>query len=261
MRYSAPMDPIAVERNHVGSVIKAVRLLDGFSVERRVLTLQDFTTATGMNKTTVYRLLQTLVAAGMLVRAENGAYRLGAKALRLGAIARADLDLRAEALPFLQALADEFGDTAFLMIPGDLGAVTIEAIGGTSPVRIHGVSAGTVLPYHVAAGPTVIAAFHPEIADRVLASAKTRSTSRTLTDPDELAARLERVRRDGYAISAEDFIDEISAVGAPVRDDTGEVVGSLSLGGPSSHFGAGDLPRIIDRVTAAAGDLSARLGS
>lgn len=255
------MESSGADRNLVGSVLKAVTLLDSFSVDRSVVTLHDVTADTGMNKTTAYRLLQTLVAAGVVVRADNGGYRLGPKILHLGAIARADLDLRAEALPLMQELAAEFGDTAFLMVPGESGAVTIEVLGGASPVRIHGIVAGTVLPYHVAAGPTVIAAFRPEVEERLLASSPEPVTARTLTTPDDLVARLERVRRDGYAVSAGDFIDEIAAVGAPVRDDSGEVVGALSLGGPASHFGAGHLERIIERVRAAAAELSVRLGA
>src|SRR5262245_5192955 len=146
------MDGEIDPKNIVGSIIKGARLLDLYSTDRREISLNEFTHECGYNKTTTHRLLQTLVAVGWLVRSANGGYRLGARMLVLGAIARADLDLRNEALPFMRELTDELGDTAFLMVPGPQGAVVIETIVGGNPVQVHGLAVGSVLPYHVAAG-------------------------------------------------------------------------------------------------------------
>jgi DNA-binding IclR family transcriptional regulator len=99
---TADIDP----KNIVGSIIKGARLLDLYSTDRRDISLNEFTKEVGYNKTTTHRLLQTLVAVGWLVRSSSGGYRLGARMLVLGAIARADLDLRNEALPFMRKLAD-----------------------------------------------------------------------------------------------------------------------------------------------------------
>ena len=68
-------------KNIVGSIIKGSRLLDLYTTERRELSLSEFATETGFNKTTTYRLLQTLVAVGWLVRSSGGGYRLGTRLL------------------------------------------------------------------------------------------------------------------------------------------------------------------------------------
>ena len=248
-------------KNIVGSLIKAAKLLDCFSTERREVSLADFTRATGYNKTTAYRLLQTLVSVGWLVREGTGGYRLGMPLLLLGAIARADLDLRNQALPFMERLAEEFGDTAFLMVPGPQGAVVIEVVLGRNPVRVHGVGVGTVLPYHVAAGPVVLAALSPAIEAEVLSGERARLTAQTAVGKAALKTRFAKVRDAGYAFSVEDFAKDVSAVAAPVLDRRGTATASLSVGGPASRFSEDYVVGVVDRVTTYAAQLSSQMNA
>lgn len=261
MRYAPRMPAVADPKNVVGSIIKAARLLELYTLDRRDISLNEFAEEAGYNKTTTYRLLQTLVAAGWLTRSTTGGYRLGTRLLILGSIAREDLDMRSEALPFMRALSAEFGDTAFLMVPGPHGAVTVEATVGRNPVRVHSVGVGTILPYYVAAGPVVLAAFRPDLEAEVLADDRTRYTELTTIKKAELTARFAQVRETGYAISVEDFTPDVAAVGAPVFNAAGEVIASLSVGGPANHFVEPDVSKVIERVCEAARALSAKLGA
>lgn len=258
----APAMPLETDpKNIVGSIIKAVKLLDSFSADRREVSLGEFTRETGYNKTTAYRILQTLVSVGWLMRGPSGGYRLGMPVLLLGAIARADLDLRNEALPFMQQLADEFGDTAFLMVPGPQGAVTIETIVGRNPVRVHGVTVGSVLPYHVAAGPVVLAAFGPDLEAQVIDGERGKLTPHTTVAKAALRAKFARVREEGFALSVEDFIDDVAAVAAPVLDSDGVPIASLSLGGPANRFAEPLLSQMVERVMEFAQTLSSRMNA
>jgi DNA-binding IclR family transcriptional regulator len=252
---TADIDP----KNIVGSIIKGARLLDLYSTDRREISLNEFTQEAGYNKTTTHRLLQTLVAVGWLVRSASGGYRLGARMLVLGAIARADLDLRNEALPFMRQLADELGDTSFLMVPGPQGAVVVETIVGGNPVQVHGLAVGSVLPYHVAAGPVVLAAFSPETRALALAAERTPFTEHTTCDLDDFARRLDAVREHGYSVSIEDYIHGVGAVAAPVFGSDANVVASLSVGGPTNRFVDGLRERTIALVVEHAASLSTRL--
>jgi len=254
-----PMTAAIDPKNIVGSIIKGARLLELYSTERREISLNEFTQEAGYNKTTTHRLLQTLVAVGWLVRTSGGGYRLGARMLVLGAIARADLGLRKEALPFMRQLADELGDTSFLMVPGPQGAVVIETIVGGNPVQVHGLGVGSVLPYHVAAGPVVLAAFSPEARDMALAAERRPFTGRTTCDREDFIRRLDAVREQGYSVSMEDYIEGVGAVAAPVFGVDDEVVASLSVGGPTNRFVDGLRERTIALVVEHAATLSARL--
>ena len=253
---SSDLDP----KNIVGSIIKGSRLLDLFTTERREIALAEFAEETGFNKTTTYRLLQTLVAVGWLVRTDAGGYRLGTRLLVLGAIARADLDLRREALPLMTQLAASLGDTAFLMIPGPQGAVVIETVVGANPVQVAGLTPGSVLPYHVAAGPVVLAAYCPDVEAAVLAQQHERFTDHTVDGTEGLRAKLEETRAAGYALSLEDYIPGVAALGAPVLGADGAAVAALSVGGPIAGFGPDRRDEIVALVVEAATTLSHLLG-
>ncbi|MBE1532999.1 IclR family transcriptional regulator [Actinomadura algeriensis] len=247
-------------KNIVGSVLKACRLMECFTRDTPALTLNAMTAATGMNKTTVHRLAATLIQAGWLTRGDGGTYRLTMRPFRVGAVALADLSLRDEAEPFLRRLADRFGDTAYLMIPGPEGAVCVERAQGNNPVVVNSVGVGTVLPYHTAAGPVVLLAHSAELRERWLGPDLDEYTSHTLTDVRELTERLDAVLRDGYAISEEDYLYGVGAVAAPVRDAQDEVVATLSLGGVNAGFRGRRLLEIIEEVSSSARELSGRLG-
>jgi DNA-binding IclR family transcriptional regulator len=243
-------------KNVVASIFKAARLLEVFTLDRAEVSLGEFTRETGFNKTTVYRLLQTMVAAGWLMRAESGSYRLGYGIMTLGSIARADLDIREQSVPVLRRLATETGDTAFLMIPGPHGAVTVETVEGTNPVRFHGVGVGTVLPYHVAAGPVVLAAFDPSLEAALFSDERKRFTAATTVAEGALRAKLEAVRKSGYSVSMEDYVNGVAAVAAPVMGPNGVPVAALSVGGPAYQFAEGVIEATIRRVVEGASELS-----
>ncbi|SFP86651.1 MULTISPECIES: IclR family transcriptional regulator [Actinomadura] len=247
-------------KNLVISVLKACQLMECFTRERPTLTLTDLTAATGMNKTTVHRLAATLIRAGWLTRGDGATYRLTMRPFRVGAVALAELSLRDEAAPFLRRLADRFGDTAYLMIPGEEGAICVDMLQGNNPVSVNTVGVGTVLPYHAAAGPVVILAYSRELREHWLSTGLDQYTSHTVTDVPALTDRLEKVIRDGYAISEEDYLYGVGAVAAPVFDAQGDIAATLSLGGVNAGFRGSRLLEIIQEVTAGARDLSARLG-
>ncbi|WP_329236753.1 IclR family transcriptional regulator [Actinoallomurus sp. NBC_01490] len=253
---AAAVDP----KNLVVSVLKACQLMECFTREKPNLTLTDLTAATGMNKTTVHRLASTLIRAGWLTRGDGATYRLTMRPFRVGAVALAELSLRGEAVPFLRGLADRFGDTAYLMIPGQEGAVCVDMVQGNNPVRVNTVGVGTVLPYHTAAGPVVMLAFSAELRERWLARTLDQYTSNTLVDAQTLTDHLDKVVRDGYAISEEDYLYGVGAVAAPVFDAQDEIAATLSLGGVNDGFRGSRLLEIIEAVTSSARELSARLG-
>ena len=121
----------------------------------------------------------------------------------IGAAALAEFDLRAEARPTLEQLAKRFGDTAFLMVPEEAGAVCIDRVEGGKPLVVAGIGIGSVLPYHAAAAPVAMVAFDPQLRARVLAGPLPAFTARTHVNAEEFARHLDRVRADGGRPSAQ----------------------------------------------------------
>ena len=107
----------------------------------------------GYSKTTTYRLLTTLEAAGWLERDPNGAFRLTIRPFQIGSILLDSLDLRHEAPPVMRRLSLAVGQTAYLTIPAGTHAVCIERIDRGSGVRVMDLEVGGSQPLHLGGAP------------------------------------------------------------------------------------------------------------
>lgn len=240
----------------VGSVLKACRLLDHFDNAHPVWTLNALTAKSGMNKTTVHRLMTTMIQAGWVDRTAAGAYRIAIRVFEIGSSALVQLDIRAAAHPFMVDLARTFGDTAYLMVPADEGAVVIDRLEGSNPLVVVGISIGSVLPYHAAAGPMAMLAFSPDIRQRWIDDDLPSFTNSTLTDSVRLIERLDHIRSAGYAFGNSDYLQGVAAVAAPVLGKNGVVVASISVGGRVEAFEGAALSAKVRKVCDAAAQLS-----
>ena len=108
---------------------RALRVLDAFPEVEGDVGTNELARVTGINASTVSRILATLAAAGYVEhRPATGRYRLGPQVLRLSSHALGGVDLRSAARPHLDELVDETGETATLSVPGDPDAVTIDFV-------------------------------------------------------------------------------------------------------------------------------------
>jgi DNA-binding IclR family transcriptional regulator len=212
-------------------------------------------------KSTVYRLLQTLVARGYAVQdAGTGRYQLGLKFLELGAIVSDRLSIVAIARPHLQRLMEAANETVQLGVLEGREAVYADKIECARTIRMYS-RVGRRSPLHCTSLGKALLAFQPEPTLRtVLQGRLPRYTARTITSLSALRSELERVRAHGYAVDDEEFEEGLRCAAAPVRDHTGAVVASLGIAGPAARLNPDRLPELIGLVTAAADAVSADLG-
>jgi len=122
----------------VGSVQRAFAVVDALADADGELGTNEIARRTGVNASTVSRLLATLAAGGVVEHVqETGRYRLGHRLVELGNVVLARLDLRQIARPHLHALVDSTGETATLSAPGERDAVTVDFV--QSPFSVQGV--------------------------------------------------------------------------------------------------------------------------
>lgn len=235
-------------RDVVGAVLKACTLLGHFSADRPAWTLNDLTVASGMNKTTVFRLMATLIQAGWVDRTEEGAYRIAMPVFEIGSAALSKLDIRSAAKPFMSDLATTFGNTAYLMVPAEQGAVCIDLLEGRNSLVVAGINIGSVMPYHAAAGPVVMLAYSEVLRDRWIGADLPAITERTITDAGRLVAHLDAIREAGYSVSNADYLPGVAAVAAPILGRDGSVVASISVGGRAEEFEGDALAAKIEKV-------------
>lgn len=233
-------------------------MLELFNLDRPEWTVRALAAAINCPIASTYRIVNTLTSAGYLVAVDgSGTYRLGSRLLRVGALALADLDVRLAALPVMQRLAQETGETALLLVPSGHQAVCVAKVEGTYPIRPRSFAVGEVVPYNAGALPMAIfAALPDEAAAPILAEGMHRFTQQSAVDVDELQARCSQIRERGYAYSEEEFIVGTAAVAAPIFGGEGLVLGSIGLTGVAERVRG-----LEATVVAEAGALSNYLGS
>ncbi len=195
-------------------------------------TLTQIVTGLGLPKGSAHRLLTTLRARGYIEQAQpRGGYGLGLRVLRLAARARERLDLASVAQPFLRRLAEETGESCQLSVRSGSQALCIaRAASPAHPgVSLTG-SVGSVFPLHAAAVGKVLLAYAPSAErDLYLARHLASYTPQTQAAPEALAAELDAVSLAGLAHDREEYKRGLSALAAPVFDESGDVVAALAL--------------------------------
>jgi DNA-binding IclR family transcriptional regulator len=196
-----------------------------------------------MSKTTVHRLLATLENKRFITRdAATGLYRLGIRFIEMASIVLHDVDLNQWALPYLQRLSSEYGETVDLSILDGSHVIYLEVI--ESPQRVKLAAAvGQRLPACFTASGKALLAYLPEeqaqkiIADNVAEASNHTPVSEFMADLHLTAAR-------GYATSEQEYEEEINAVAAPIFDKDKRPIASIAIVGPSFRLSKDRLPAL-----------------
>lgn len=212
-------------------------------------------------KSTVYRLLQTLVKHGYAVQDQaTGRYSLGLRFLEIGGVVQNNLSIRTIAHPHLRALMAATNETAQLGILDGCEVVYADKIECARTIRMYS-SVGRRSPLHCTALGKVLLAFQSEDAMRqILGRRLIRCTPRSITTPRALRDELMHIREQGYAFDDEEFEEGLRCLAAPARDYTGAVVASLGIAGPAARFEPARRPELIKLLKDAAEAVSMGLG-
>lgn len=221
----------------VGRVAQLLRIV-GRSPEGGT-ALPAIVEASGLTRPTVYRLLNSLAAEGLLDHhAETGTWHLGPEIYVLGAVAANRYAIEDLARPSLQRLADETGESAFLSIRRGDETVCLLRVEGSFPVRSFVLHEGVRFPLGVASAGLAILAFLPEAeVDRLLDDGGARAERfGPAHTAERIRANLEATRRNGYTVNPGLILEGSWGMGAAVFDRQGNPAWALSLTGIEQRF-------------------------
>lgn len=242
-------------------LVKSMSVLELFSPSRKEIGVVDAANLLGLGKGTLSRWMSAMEAAGFLDRdAVSLRYRLSARMAVIGEMARDATSLQRLAAAELQWLATTTGETSNLAVLVGAEAMNLSAVESPRPI-MHTGWVGRRLPVHAtAAGKSLLAWHDPAELRRMLPAALPRLAARSITTLADFLVELAKVREQGYSVAWAEMEDDLAAVGAPVRNHTGRVVGALTIGAPISRVPPDRLQLCSDAVQQAAGSLSEQLG-
>jgi IclR family transcriptional regulator, acetate operon repressor len=219
------------------SVRTALQVLEAVS-ELQPVGLSELSRKLGLPKTTVQRGLSSLGDAGWLDHdpADTSRWIVSVKAFIVGSTVGNRSGLREHALPQMNILAADVGETIHLAILDGDTVVLIERIDSPHPIRAFA-AVGERAPLHASSnGKVILAHLSRGRRDRYLRGDLKPITSHTITTPEGLIEELESIRARGYAVADEELQDGVVSIAAAVRGGDGAPVGSLSISGPKSRM-------------------------
>lgn len=232
---------------------RLLTLLDQFSADDPTHSVEELSTAIGVPRSTVYRLVGQLRCHELLERAGTGSYQLGPRAIMMGYIARSTVDLADLWRPGLSELAAASGETALVLRRIGDAAVCVDRIECDHPVRLS-FEIGRAMPLHTGAGAKVLLAISPPAARRRYIDGAVPPAQRRA-----LRADLERIVSQGFGLSRAEVDPGIWAVAAPILADREGRCLAISVAVPEYRLEDGRRDALIEHTRAVAERVRARL--
>ncbi len=226
-------------------------------------SLDHVARASGLNESTALRYLLSLAKHGLVERDEgSGRFRLGLSLFRLGTRAIEYRDVIPFALPMMERLLAEFGESVNLATRQQGQVVILKVLEGPTPTR-KGARAGEADVWHGSSlGKALLAEMPgPEAEDLLGRLALPGFTPNTIVTIDGMRSELERTRQRGYAIDDEESVEGLRCVGVAIRDHSGTARYAVSVSGPKSRMTYQRAEVIATTMMRGAADLSRALGA
>lgn len=249
------------DRYSVPALQRGLDLLGQFKRDTPELTGADLARQLDLPRASVFRILHTLEKSGFVERVgDSSNYKLGIGVLRLGFEYLASMELTEHGRPVIDALRDQSGYSAHLVVRDQREVVFVAKAAGRSAL-FHSIQVGARLPAHATVLGRVLlsdldmAALSALYPDSPL-PAHTPKTPTTLL---QLKALIDKDRANGYGISQGGFETGISTIAAPVFNDCHEVVAAISITVPAQQLAAAQTSVLLPQVRQAAAQLTQRI--
>jgi len=225
--------------------------------------VSDLSRALELPKSTVQRALTSLCEAGWIELRDpaQSKWSLSLKALlAFGRAAQTEHRLRSAALPVMESVRRETGESVYLALRHARVVVLIERLDGLKPLYNFW-PIGSAAPMHgLSLGKAVLANLSTEQIDEYLASPLERRTPYTIIDPAEIRADLELIRQRGFSVAIQSNWATENAVGAPIFNSEGIAYAAVSISAPSQRLSAADCVTVGALLADAARRITFSLG-
>ena len=243
------------------SLARGLAVLEAFGPDAPELGVRELGRRLGLDKSIVHRLVRTLVESSFLEQnPETLRYRVGPRAFEVGQNYVVATGLAEAALPVVHPLADRSEINVYVGVLRGPAVVYLLAVQSSGPIVIRA-RPGSLARLHSTALGKVVLAFHPDPAALLGSGPLTRLTPATITDPAAVLAQLPAIRRQGHALSDEENLPGVWAVGAPVRDRSGKVIAAVSGACPRYQLTEARAAEIVEAVRQAGAMISRNLGA
>ncbi len=240
-------------------VLRALAVLEALASAGQPYTLSQLSVRLHIPKATLLRMIESLETRGYVMhmpdsRGHDRAIALGPRASQFALATLSNNTFTRGCRSVLRALVDVLGETCNLTALDNDAVLYIERVETTEPLRLE-MRPGMRVPLHCTASGKLFLSQMTVLERNALLSQLTlkKMTYRTLTDPQSLAAELDRLGKRGVGIDNEEFIRGMVAVAVPVRAAAdARVLASLAVHAPTARATLEDLLKSVPQMKQAA---------
>ncbi|PSL40176.1 IclR family transcriptional regulator [Planomicrobium soli] len=249
--------------SNVQSLERAFNLLDTLSEYPDGLQITRLSEKVGLSKSTVHRLLATLITMNYVYKdPESEKYRIGYRLLYLTRNILNNIDVISIAKPFLEALSADVNETIHLCIE-DMGEVLyVDKIESNQTIRMFSRVGSRAPMYCTGVGKMLLSGMeqtkYNNVVDRISFVSKTENT---IKSKDQLATELQVIKEQGYALDNVENEEGIRCIAAPIIDSKGDIIASFSISGPSNRITMDRVnEELVHKITQTSAKISRHLG-
>jgi IclR family KDG regulon transcriptional repressor len=211
---------------------RAFYILDIVSEKGEDLTAGQIAAEAGLNRSTTYRIAESLAKHGYLEKKDNGKYNIGTKIVLLAGYSVNNLDLISIAQPYLWKTAEQFGQTCYLAILSGTDVIFAARADSFRKGSIFSEIGLHYPAYTCALGWCLLSQYSSDVLRKIMSGTEYRKTAvHTVSSFEELANRIHRIRTDGYAYESECFRNEEACLAVPVYNYCGDIIAAISIAG------------------------------
>ena len=210
-------------------------------------------------QSSVYRYITSLKERGMVdKRGNEGNYGLGRRILQLAQGLRDNPSLRDIALPVMQSLQQETGETILLNVMKGYRVFCIGRVESDQALRFSPPQFTSRFMHVGAAAKVILAQLSEREQNKIIKEGLPKATNKSIANAKELKKNLREIRKNGYSVSAGEFVLGARGIAAPILVSNRKVVASIEVIGPVQRLTASKVPKFAKMVVERANEIANR---
>lgn len=257
--------PLYRPKYPVQSLEKALEIIDILAQQDtdQGLGISELNEILDLGKSTIHRLLDTLVAYQYVERLENNNYRLGWGLFQIGSALPRQRRVEKLEVKALKDISNKFQETVNLGVRGGNDVIVVSKVDPDTNSRVKIDShVGEIEPiYATGLGKILFAELDEDTVREVVKNVEFKKyTENTITNTEDFLHELRKVKEQGYAIDNEEYFMGLTCLAMPIRGHEGEVVAALSVSGPTFRFGVDKIMTLREELSKEILQISKHLG-
>lgn len=226
--------------NNIQSVIKTFSLIEALSKSPNGLNIKELEIALDMHKSSIYRIISTLIDLGYLNKTIDGYYKLTLKVLGLGNKLLNDINIIDLVKPHLMNISLKTNETCHLVMFENIEAIYLDVIHPKNNSFRSNSFIGKRGPLFATAVGKLYLAFmsEKELENtwKKLEGTLVKFTKNTIVNLEEMKSHIRNVKNNFYAVDDEEHELNVFCIGVPILSHTGEVKHAISVSFPKSKM-------------------------